>query len=44
MHICDVLDFDFYCLVDYQMELVTWAATPKEVLLKEIENGLDFCG
>ncbi len=36
--ICQVMDFDEYCLVDYQMEGVEWRSTPDETKLQTLER------
>ncbi len=36
--ICQVMDFDEYCLVDYQMEGVEWRSTPDERKLRVLED------
>ncbi|MGX9991630.1 hypothetical protein ACS4RR_021105 [Rhizobium sp. Z1P35] len=35
--VCDVFNFDHWCLVDYQMEGVTWNSTPDELRLRVLE-------
>ncbi len=35
--VCDVFNFDRYCLVDYQMEGVDWLSTPDELRLRVLE-------
>ncbi|CDN46814.1 Hypothetical protein RG540_CH06240 [Neorhizobium galegae bv. orientalis str. HAMBI 540] len=36
--ICDVMEFDLYCLTDYQMEGVDWRSTPSETKLQTLER------
>ncbi|MEY9198472.1 hypothetical protein ABIA16_003588 [Sinorhizobium fredii] len=36
--VCDVFNFDRHCLVDYQMEGVTWGSTPDELRLRVLEQ------
>lgn len=36
--ICQVMDFDEHCLVDYQMEGVEWRSTPDETKLQTLER------
>lgn len=36
--ICEVMEFDLYCLVDYQMEGVDWRSTPSETKLQALER------
>jgi hypothetical protein len=36
--ICEVMEFDLYCLVDYQMEGVDWRSSPEETKLQTLER------
>jgi hypothetical protein len=36
--ICAIMDFDAYCLVDYQLEGVDWLSTPDEFKLHQLET------